>query len=134
MARTLSGFPSGNAPALPAVANGVPPLASTRSLFASSPSKMEERRIVSRKLLTPRHVSGNESPQERALVFYASKATLDTECRGIDFDVRIRALGTIMSMDFIAQRNMAVFIQIYEEQLEDPARFAIISFHDRRGA
>ena len=110
MARTLSGFPSGNAPALPAVANGVPPLASTRPLFAAGPSKMEERRIVLRKLLTPRRLSGNESPQERALVFCAAKAILETECGGIGFDVRIRALGTIMNKDFIAQRNMVDFI------------------------
>ena len=39
-----------------------------------------------------------------------------------------------MVVDFIAQRNMADFIQMYEEQLEDPARFSILSFHDRRGA
>ena len=110
MARTLSGFPGGNAPALPAVANDVPPLASTRPLFAAVPGKMEECRIGWQKLLLPRRLSGNESPQERALIFYASKAILETECRGIDFDVRIRALGTIMNKDFIAQRNMVDFI------------------------
>ena len=102
MARTLSGFPGRNVPALPAVASDVPPSASTRPIFVAGPGKMEERCIGSRKLQIPRRLSRNESPQERALVFYASKATLDTECRGIDFDVCIRALGTIVNMYFVA--------------------------------
>ena len=94
---------------------------------------MEERRIGSRKLLLPCRLSGNESPKERALVFCAAKAILEKECRGIDYDIRIRALGTIMNMDFIAQQNMSDFTQMYKLQLEEPASFTIISFHESKG-
>ena len=67
-------------------------------------------------------------------MFYAAKAILELECRGIDYDIRIRTLGTIMGMDNIAGRSMSDFTGEYERQLEDPSRFTIILFHDRSGA
>ena len=39
-----------------------------------------------------------------------------------------------MDMEYIARRAMADFAGEYERQLEDPARFTILSFHDRSGA
>ena len=65
-------------------------------------SKMEDCHIGSRKLLIPCRLNGDESPQELDLVFYAANTILETECRGINSDIRIRCLGTIMNMDFIA--------------------------------
>ena len=78
MARTLSGFPGGNAAALPAVSDDVLPSAPPRPLSATSPGKTEERRIGSRKSLIPFRLSGNKSPHERALIFYAANAILET--------------------------------------------------------
>ena len=130
MARTISGF-YGAAVALPAVSD-VPP--SAPPLSAAGPGKMVERRVGHRKLLTPAVLTGGETAQERALVFYAAKVILESKCRGIDYDICIRALGTIMGMDYIAGRYMADFTSEYERQLEDPSRFTIISFHNRSGA
>ena len=80
MARTHHGFPGADTPALPAVTGDVPPSASSRPLSAAGPGTMEEHCIGTRKLLIPCRLSGNESPQERALVFYAANAILETEC------------------------------------------------------
>ena len=81
MAQTRIGFLGAAAPALPVVApNDVPPLVPARLLSVAGSGKMEERRIGSRKFLLPCRLSGNESPQERALVFYAANAILETEC------------------------------------------------------
>ena len=81
----------------------------------------------------PAVLSGQENAQERALAFYATKAILDTECCGIPFDVRLWAFGTIMGQDFVAGRPITDFNQSYEQQLEDPDRFTILSYHDRVG-
>ena len=76
---------------------------------------MVELRVGDRKLIMPAVLSGQENAQERALAFYATKAILDTECRGIPFDVRIRALGSIMGQDFVAGRSITDFNQSYEQ-------------------
>ena len=46
----------------------------------------------------PAVLKGDETAQDRALVFFAAKAILQTECYGTRFDVRIRALGAIMAL------------------------------------
>ena len=130
MARTISGF-YGAAAALLAVSD-VPP--SAPSLLAAGPGKMVECRVEHRKLLIPAVLTGGETAQERALVFYAAKSILESECRGIYYDIRIRTLGTIMGMDYIDGRSMADFTSEYERQLEDLSRFTIISFINRSGA
>ena len=71
---------------------------------------MVERRVGSHKLLMPAVLIGHENAQERALVYYATKAILDTECRGVEFDVRLRAFGTIMGQDFVAGRSITTSI------------------------
>ena len=77
MARTVSGFPGANAAALPAVADDVPPSAPSRPLSAAGPGKMEERGIGTLKSLIPCGLSGDNSPQERSIVFYAANAILE---------------------------------------------------------
>ena len=127
MSHTISGF-HGAVAALPAV-DDVPP--STLSLSTAGPGKMAERRVGHRKLLTPAVLIGGEIAQERALVYYAAKAILESECRGIDYVIRSRTLGIIMGMDYIAGRSMADFTSLYEQELKEPSRFTIVSFYDR---
>ena len=38
-----------------------------------------------------------------------------------------------MAQDFVAGRSITDFNQSYEQQLEDPNRFTILSYHDLRG-
>ena len=117
--------------AIPAAAAGALPPAVL--LSAAGPGAMVERRVGSRKLLMPAVWTGHKNAQERALVYYATKAILDTECRDVDFDVRLRDFGTIMGQDFVAGSSITDFNQVYEQQLEDPDRFTILSYHDRIG-
>ena len=75
---------------------------------------MVKRRVGHHKLLLPTPLEGGESPQEQDLVYYGAKSILEMECRGVNFDIRVRCLSNIMNMDFIAQKNMANFILSYE--------------------
>ena len=113
-----------------ATAGALPPAV---PLSAAGPGAMVERRVGEYKLIMPAVLSGQENAQERALVFYVTKAILDTECRGIPFDVCLRAFGTIMGQDFVGGRSITDFNQAYEQQLEDPDRFTILSYHDSVG-
>ena len=78
MTRTRNGFSGADVTALPTVTGDVSPSSSLRPLSAAGPGKMEARRIGTCKLLIPCRLSGDESPQERVLVFYAEKAILET--------------------------------------------------------
>ena len=73
------------------------PLPPAVPLSAAGPGAMVERRVGDKKITMPEVLKGDENAQERALVFYATKAILQTECYGTRFDVRIRALGAIMA-------------------------------------
>ena len=66
-------------------------------------------------------------------MFYAVVSILESECYGTRFDVRIRMLGTILNQDFVANRTITEFLHAYEEQLRDPDRFTILSYHDLVG-
>ena len=103
------------------------PLPPAVPLSAAGPGAMVEPRVGGKKLVMPDVLTGHENAQERALVFYATKTILKTECYGTRFDVRIRALGAIMAQDFVAGRSITDFNQSYEQQLEDPDRFTILS-------
>ena len=81
----------------------------------------------------PAVLTVSESAQDRAVTYYATKAILDSECRGVDFDVRLRVLGRTVCQDFIAGWSITDFNAMYDDQLEDPSRFAILSYHDRMG-
>ena len=109
------------------------PLPPAVPLSAAGPGAMVERRVGDKKITMPEVLNGDENAQERALVFYATKAILVTECYGCRFDVRIRALGAIMTQDFVAGRSITDFNQAYEQQLEDPDRFDILSYHNLCG-
>ena len=93
-----------------------------------------ERRVGDKKIVMPAVLTGDENAQDCALVFLATKEILIAECFGCRFDVRIRALGVIMTRDFVAGRSITDFNLAYEEQIEDPDRFGIVSYHDLRGA
>ena len=94
--------------AIPVATAGVLPPAVP--LSAAGPGAMIERRVGGKKLVMPGVLTGHENAQERALVFYAAKAILKTECYGTRFDVRIRALGAIMAQDFVDGRSITDFI------------------------
>ena len=49
-------------------------------LSAAGTGEMVERRVGDKKIVMPGVLTGDENAQERALVFYATKAILLTEC------------------------------------------------------
>ena len=134
MARTVSGFqgsPYGAAAAaLSPSASGIPALVAKPSAARTA---METRRLGSRKISLPVTVTADESPQDRAIAFFAAKSILETEARGVDYDVRLTMLGDIMNQEFVASQTITEFMTMYSDQLEDPSRFTIVSYHDRDG-
>ena len=137
MALTKSNFPGttyGAASSAPSpVFTGPPALTAKPGVppYSSGSGAMEERRLGSRKISMSAVLDGSESAQDRTITFYAAKAILDSECRGVNFDVRLRALGRIMCQDFIAGQTITEFNKMYDDQLETPSRFTVLSYHDR---
>ena len=100
MARSLTKFPGTTygaaSRALSPVFTGTPTaerLPPAVPLSAAGPGVTEERRLGNRKISMPAVLTGSESAQDRAITYYATRAILDSECRGVDFGVRLRALG-----------------------------------------
>ena len=84
MARTVSGFQGSScgaaAAALSPAASGCPALVAKPSAARTA---METRRLGSRKISLPVTVTADESPQDRAIAFFAAKSILETKARGV---------------------------------------------------
>ena len=118
---------------VPVMAVAAGPLPPAVPLSLTGTGVMVERRLGGKKISMPTTITGDEDAQSRALTYHAVVSILETECYGIRYDIRIRMLGSILNQDFVANRSITEFLNAYEEQLRDPDRFTILSYHNLDG-
>ena len=94
---------------------------------------MVEVRIEDRKVSLPSRFDGSESDAERSLIFYSTSGKLSGMYKEISAWGRIIALATNCNLKHITELYMNILIQLYMDQIFDPANWQVISFHNQAG-
>lgn len=96
--------------------------------------QMEEVRVENHKIMLPVKLKGRESDTERAISFYSTSGKLAAAAKEISAQGRINALATNCNLNHISELNLHTLFGSYADQLFDPSKWKIISFHNQAGA
>ena len=96
----------------------------------------EERevRIENRKLIVPVRLTGEESAEDKAISFYTCAGKLDAEAAHISANGRATYLADHGLASGLLPLVKEDLMACYREQLGDPSKWTIKSFHDPTGA
>ena len=109
------------------------PMASSESVVMNL-VQMEEVRVENHKIMLPVKLKGRESDTERAISFYSTSGKLAAAAKEISAQGRINALATNCNLNHISELNLHTLFGSYADQLFDPSKWKIISFHNQAGA
>jgi hypothetical protein len=93
-----------------------------------------EVRVENHKMMLPVKLKGVESDNQRAISFYSTSGKLAAAAKEISAQGRITALATNVNLDHICELNNRTIFETYLEQLFDPSRWTVLSFHNQAGA
>ena len=77
---------------------------------------------------------GRESDTEQAILFYSTSGKLAAAAKENSAQRRINALSINYNLNHISELNLCTLFTLYTDQLFDPAKWRIVSFHNQAGA
>jgi hypothetical protein len=92
-----------------------------------------EVRVENHKMMLPVKLRGIESDNQRAISFYSTSGKLAAAAKEISAQGRITALATNVNLDHICELNNRTIFETYLEQLFDPSKWTVLSFHNQAG-
>ena len=93
-----------------------------------------ETRIQGVKIMLPVRLKGTESGEERATNFYTTVGRLDAVKREVTVAGRITHLANNCNLANLAEMNLFRLDKEYIDQMFDPSKWEVITFHTSDGA
>ena len=95
--------------------------------------KMEEVRIDGHKMDFPERMTGEETENARAQMFYAATSKLLGAKKKISARGRIKKLAEYCNLAYLGDLESESLTDLYQVQLMDPSKWKIIGFLDGTG-
>ena len=95
--------------------------------------KMEEVRIDGIKMDFPQRMTGEESENTRAQMFYAATSKLMAAKKKISARARIKKLAEYCNLSYLGDLESESLTDLYQCQLMDPTKWKIVAFLDSTG-